>query len=64
MNNISETVMMCMIAIAAIQFVIIYTIIKSGNKKSRPGYIENKKNLIDLLNSSSNNDGAKSEECC
>ena len=64
MENISETVMMCMIAIAAIQFVIILTIIKSGNKKNHPDYTDNKRSLIDLLNNSSNNSDTPTKECC
>jgi len=51
MENISETVMMCMIAIAAIQFTIIFTIIRSGAKKNNEN--TNKKTLIEILNTSS-----------
>jgi len=52
MGNISEKVMMCMIVIAAIQFIIIFIIIKSGVKRTNSDYVECKKNLIELLNSS------------
>ena len=52
MENISEKVMMCMITIAAIQFIIIFIIIKSGVKRNSTDYVEFKKNLIELLNSS------------
>jgi len=52
MENISERVMICMIAIAAIQFIIIFIIIKSGVKRNSTDYEECKKNLIELLNSS------------
>ncbi|QEC68465.1 hypothetical protein FRZ67_14545 [Panacibacter ginsenosidivorans] len=54
MENISEKVMMCMIAIAAIQFIIIFIIIKSGVKQTHPDYEACKKNLIELLNNSTN----------
>lgn len=64
MENISETVMMCMISIAAIQFVIILFILKSGSKKNNSGYPDSKRSLIELLNGSSNSSEKPAEECC
>jgi len=63
MENISETVLMCMIAIAAIQFTIIFTILKS-RKKDVEEIGRNKKTLIEILNSSSAAAGKSMEECC
>lgn len=57
MENISETVIMYMIAIAVIQLIIILIIIKYGNKKQPADYIENKQTLIEILNTSSVNTG-------
>lgn len=53
MENISETVLLCMISIACIQFTIIFTILKS-RKKNEGEIVTTKKTLIELLNSSSN----------
>ena len=63
MENISETVLMCMIAIAAIQFTIIFTILKS-RKKDNQEIVSNKKTLIEILNSSSATSANSIEECC
>jgi len=53
MENISESVMMCMIAVAALQFLIIFIFIKSGaNNKDSSDFQERKKNLIELINRS------------
>jgi SUMO ligase MMS21 Smc5/6 complex component len=62
MENISETVLMCMIAIAAIQLTIIFTILKS-RKKDVEEIVSNKKTLIEILNSSDAS-GKSMEECC
>jgi len=64
MENISVTVMMCMIAIAAIQFTIILFIIKSGAKKINSDYADNKRSLINLLTGSPDNPVTGTEECC
>jgi hypothetical protein len=64
MENISETVLICMVTIAAIQFVIIFAIIKSCSKKSNSEYADNKKSLIKLLTVSPDNTGTNIEKCC
>lgn len=64
MKDISETVMMCMVVIATIQFIIILAIIRFGVKKNYQGEPENKRNLIDLLNSSPHNSQTSTKECC
>lgn len=63
MENISETVLMCMIAIAAIQFTIIFTILKLA-KKDTQQIVNNKKTLIEILNSSATTSTNSLEECC
>lgn len=51
MENISETVLLCMISIVSIQFTIILTILKRG-KKSEEEVISKEKILIEILNTS------------
>lgn len=62
MENISETVMVCMITIAVIQVIVIFFLIRYA-AKGKEQMPEQKNSIIELLKPASEKREAK-QECC
>ena len=63
MENISETVMLCMITIAAIQFTVIYFLVRQTVNEKEENSTPHKK-IVELLKPAHRNSEQLNSECC